>query len=243
VRPGGFGLIAHVNEAFGKHDVLLVAPYETDADKWPHLDWRDAHTGQPVRIITAEMRLQNPERFARALQRGDTVINTLGDVLGNYLRRPEHKSLAPDGQRCGPDTTGLLQRRPIESAPALTDLIGKESNKLSDRLAGAARDVNEYQSAYGARDPRWETLVLPALKDIGAAALIEQTGMARSSVYDVLAGAIPHPSNRGAYEAAAVEHASRHLTSHRLSPRRPRRAILWLFVDESRRARRGAEQH
>ena len=41
-----------------------------------------------------------PERFAHALTSGAVVIDTLANVLGRYTRRPEHKSLAPDGGGC-----------------------------------------------------------------------------------------------------------------------------------------------
>lgn len=85
-----------------------------------------------------------------------------------YALRPEHKSLAPDGDACGPGTAGLLRRRAIESAPELTDLIGKESNRLDERLAGALGGRDDYRNTYGPRTTYWYGLVLPVLIDMGA---------------------------------------------------------------------------
>ena len=54
----------------------------------------------------------------------------MGRVLGRYVRRPEHKSLAPDGSAASPDTRGLLRRRPVRARPTGTMLIGKEARPL-----------------------------------------------------------------------------------------------------------------
>jgi hypothetical protein len=40
---------------------------------------------------------------------------TLSGVLWRHYLHPEDKSLAPDGQPCGPYTKGLLLRRPIRA--------------------------------------------------------------------------------------------------------------------------------
>jgi hypothetical protein len=57
----------------------------------------------------------------------------MGRVLGRYIRRPEHKSLAPDGGPAGPDTVGLPRRRPVHGHPDSTMLIGKEGNQLVEQ--------------------------------------------------------------------------------------------------------------
>jgi hypothetical protein len=111
IRPGSFGLLAHPDPAFyepGGEDnrphkarqpaALPAAPYEPKPDKWPALDWYDRRTGNPCQVLDATQRHQ-PERFAHALTSGAVVIDTLAGVLGRYTRRPEHKSLAPDGTR------------------------------------------------------------------------------------------------------------------------------------------------
>ena len=49
-------------------------------------------------------------------------------LLDSYQSHPEAKSLGPDGELCGPDTQGLLQRaHVIANWPPI--YIGKESDK------------------------------------------------------------------------------------------------------------------
>jgi hypothetical protein len=49
-------------------------------------------------------------------------------LLDSYQSHPEAKSLGPDGEPCGPDTQGLLQRgHVIANWPPIN--IGKESDK------------------------------------------------------------------------------------------------------------------
>jgi hypothetical protein len=126
--------------------------------------------------------LEDPEQRELALARKDVVIQSLGNVLRRYRLRPEHKSLAPDGQPVTGDTAGLLRRRPVLTAPVLTDLTGKEGNKLIERLAGVITAPADYRTDYGSRADRWNSLVLPVLRAMGARELTERTGMSRRAV-------------------------------------------------------------
>jgi hypothetical protein len=204
IGPGSFGLIGHpaseprpeVTEPVDtRRAAFPAAPYEGDPAKWPDLDWYDRSTGELIEVLTPAER-DNPERFATAIATGALVIQDLGFVLGRYARRAEHKSLAPDGGPADRTAAGLLERRAVESSPALTDLTGKEGNKLAERLSGARLTPAEYRNDYGPRVNRWDHLVRPILIERGAAALIEATGLGPSAVYDVLGGATPHPGNR-----------------------------------------------
>ena len=145
--------------------------------------------------------------------RGDVAIKTIADVVSQYRRRPEHKSLAPDGTPAGEETVGLLRRRPVRGTPVETELIGKEGTKLEERLSGEVFEQAEYQTSYGPRVDPWTELVLTVLREIGARALAEQTGFKIRLIYDVLnRGARPHASRRAAYETAAVARAREQLT-------------------------------
>jgi hypothetical protein len=57
------------------------------------LPWFDRATGDPVTVITGDARHQ-PD-FAEVLASGAVAVDTLGDILARYTRRPEHKSLTP----------------------------------------------------------------------------------------------------------------------------------------------------
>ena len=146
--------------------------------------------------------------FHQHLVEGRTRVRTLGDVLARYARHPEAKSLAPDGQPVNANTHGLLRRRLVESAPVLTDLIGKEGNHLDERATGQTDNPDEYRNTYGHRGDRWTELVLPILRGIGPKELMRRTGRRKSVVYDILSGKIPRYAGPAArYRAVAVDEA------------------------------------
>ncbi len=126
IRPGTFGLLAHPVGFLGPlaRGALPAAPYESDPGRWRRLSWYNRKDGNPLQVTTLD-RLEDPELRELTLVRGEVVISSLGDVLRRYQLRLEHKSLAPDGGPVMGDTGGLLRRRPIKSAPVLTDLTGE----------------------------------------------------------------------------------------------------------------------
>jgi len=212
IRPSSFGLLAHTDPLLRRKGEPMPRPaaaYNQDSGQWLNLDWYDRTTGQPVAITTASP--HQPD-FFKHIQDGQVRVKTLGDVLAEFKRRPEHKSLAPDGTPTTSETAGLLSRRPIESAPVLTDLIGKEGNDLEERAAGVTIDSGDYRSQYGNRGDRWTSLVLPLLRDLGAEEVMRRTGRSRSAVYEVLGG---RTKGTGApmikYRDVAIEEAAERL--------------------------------
>ena len=123
--------------------------------------------------------------FNQHLGEGRIWVKTIGDLLAEFRLRPEHKSLAPDGTPATSRTKGLLQRRPVESAPVLTDLVGKAGNELEERTAGVVVDPDDYRSRYGNRDNRWTELVPPILRQLGAKEVMRRTGRKKSAVCEV----------------------------------------------------------
>jgi hypothetical protein len=207
VRPGSFGVLAHPNPAFPSQR-KPTATYETDPDRWPELEWYDRGDGHPVTVTSSPARA-DPESFANSVEDGAVVIDTIADVLGRYLRRPEHKSLAPDGQSASGQTRGQMLRRRIRAHPANTLLTGKEGNEILERLTLAAPDPTGARNDYGTRADVWP-IVLVALGDAGAQALVT-AGLSRSTAYSVLAGARPR-AHRSTYLAVAAKHAEAALT-------------------------------
>jgi hypothetical protein len=92
----------------------LVAPYETEPDKWEHGEWTDVHHPE-----SGTYQITTRDGWP-GMARGDTFR----DVLAKYEGHPEAKSLGPDGLPCDRATVGLLQRRPV-TVGTIT-LIGKE---------------------------------------------------------------------------------------------------------------------
>jgi hypothetical protein len=124
IRPGSFGLIAHPITLHGAGTPRPTAPYEKNPARWPKLGWYDRRSGRKLQVVALD-EVNDPEARAQTLARGDIPIQTLQIVLGQYRRRPEHKSLAPDGGPTGAETTGLLRRRTVISSPVRTELLGK----------------------------------------------------------------------------------------------------------------------
>jgi hypothetical protein len=202
VRPGSFGLLAHPGPAFPTQR-KPTADYEIDPDKWAELDWYDRGDGQPVTVIPPLAR-DDTESFADALEAGAVIVDTITDVLGRYLRRPEHKSLSPDGEPATGQTRGQLLRRPIAAHPANTLLTGKEGNEIIERLTLVTLDPTASRNAYGTRTEMWP-IVLDALRDAGAQTLLA-AGLPHSTVYTVFAGTRPR-ANRSIYREVAARHA------------------------------------
>jgi hypothetical protein len=221
IRAGSFGLLAHpapltTIRPLGDPDDALqprlpAAPYDSDPRHWPDLPWYDRGTGQPIRVTTITPH-HDPEAFQHAIGRGDVRLSTLGDVLTRFPHQPEHKSLAPNGQPADRRARGLLQRRPVESAPVLTNLIGKEANLLVERATGQTTDPADYQNTHGTRGDRWTELVLPVLHEMGIKEVIARTGRQKSAVYDARAGR-SHPTGTEAapYRQATIDWATERL--------------------------------
>ena len=114
---------------------------------------------------------------------------------------------------------GLLQRRPISSSPAETELTGKEGNKLVERASGEVTDPADYRNTYGTRGDTWQ-LVLDILREIGVPTIVEQTGFSRSAVYAVLNGATPRTDHADAYTELAAQHIRERFTAWEIEPAR-----------------------
>lgn len=220
-RPFGFGLLSHV-DPFGSHfvDGHPAAPFDSKPSNWATLPWYDRHTGHRVSVAAADQLGDDPTELADALVAGVLPLRTIGDIVRTYPDRPEHKSQAPDGRPASSKTAGLLQRRPIRSAPVLTALIGKEGNRLLERQTGEVTDPGDYRTNYS--DPgldRWKLLVLPVLQEIrdalGAAHIATAVGVSDRQVRNWLAGRdVPHSGasqNRQRVERLAVDWAGQQL--------------------------------
>jgi hypothetical protein len=211
IRPGSFGLIAHPAAGFTGQP---AAPYERDPATWPGLPWYDRVSGHQIAVATEpSLRGEATELLAT----GTLPVQAIGEVIRRYRLRPEHKSLAPNGQPAQRDTVGSLLRRPIESAPALQALTGKEGNKLLERLSGEIADPHDYRTDYGRRDDEWR-LVLAAIDRIGAATIARRAGVHRRTIERYRAGATPHPRTRIGVTHAVAHEAARQLDDQTGSP-------------------------
>jgi hypothetical protein len=201
VKPYNFLLTTYVKR-FGHPDGVnptrfhLVAPFESDARKWAKLPWANLYDEQGKRYRVTSKR-------SEYMVSDVAQVKTYGDVLAEYRRHPETKSLAPDGTPCTRSTAGLLRRRPV--AALYVTHVGKESNRLEEVEAGLVHDPEEVYTEYP--DPAhdaWSTLVVPMLKRMSLRRIQEQTGMGRTQIKAVRNGhARPHATHRAALLRAA----------------------------------------
>lgn len=210
MRPGSFGLMGQP-ATLGAVEADIARPargYERDPAKWEEGPWYDRKTRELITVTFASPD-EDPERFANLL--AVRLQTTLGDMLARFRLHPEHKSLGPDDGWAHDESRGPLQRRPVQSAPVLTDLTGKEGNKIIERLTGEVTDPSDYRTDYGGRADRWRTLVVPVLRSIQdyleTKGLAVRVGQHRRSVERVLrpdAPVTPHASTRGRYTTVAA---------------------------------------
>ena len=147
LKPFNFLLTCHVR-AFGHPSDVdperfhLIAPYESDPERWTNIEWIEQYSGTPYRITTE----------GHHGGRGVARVKTYGDVFDEYEWHLESKSADANGQPASKQTIGLLQRRHIAIDHVI--YIGRESNQLEDVEAGLVRASDGYTEY---PDPRRDT--------------------------------------------------------------------------------------
>jgi len=149
--------------------------------------------------LSVELVRPAPDRGVRTPDAASTdrslvYVKTYRDVLLAYLGHPEAKSLERSGGTCRRDTHGVLTRRPV--AAAIVTHIGKESNRLDERLSGLVTDEGEFLLSLGA-ESFWDRLVVPALRRLGFARVASKSGIAPSTLADLFSFRT-HPQSRHA---------------------------------------------
>jgi hypothetical protein len=122
-------------------------------------------------------------------------VKTYGEILREYEFHPESKCADAQGNPCGKQTIGLLQRRHVRIEKL--KYIGKESNSLEEVESGLIHSEQSVYTEYP--DPRrdeWQTKILPALRKIPLGTLME-TGLSRRMLIKARSGEVrPHPGNQ-----------------------------------------------
>jgi len=226
IKPGNFLLLAHP-DPLDPSGALPIAPYEGDASRWGRLPWVDRRTGNPISVTV--------EPFDGNDRPGTVRVRTYRDVLVDYLGHPEAKSLAPDGTGGGSGTTGILRRRPVEGIPPVVR-IGKEGNRLDDRLSGLVSGPEEYRTEYvDVQDDVWSTLVVPVLATIPRKTAATYAGLHRRSVERLLARrSRPHRSHEPLLTELAVHYAKESLKLRGNSVPGDDRAALYSYIHRSK---------
>ena len=190
LKPFNFLLTCHIR-ALGHPSGVdperfhLIAPYESDPERWTEIESIDQYTGTPYRITTKGH--HGGPGIAR--------VKTYGDVFEEYEWHPEPKCADANGEPAGKQTIGLLQRRHITIDHIV--YIGRESNQLEDVDAGLVRAGDGYTEYHDPRRDYWQTTVVPALKQISLRAWQRDTGKSAVVLIDARRGRRqPHAKHR-----------------------------------------------
>lgn len=175
IKPFNFILAAHVAPlghpvGVDPTSFQLIAPYETDPEKWADLPWIDRDTGECYPITTD-----------RPAPPGAVRVKSYRGVLESYATHPEPKSAAPDGSPCSQSTVGLLRRREIVEGSRV--YIGKESNKLEEVQEGRVHDLDDVQQVFRhPGDDPWENEIIPELREVPRKELAGALGVSERTV-------------------------------------------------------------
>jgi hypothetical protein len=191
IKPFNFLLTCHVRPlghppGVNPERFHLIAPYENDSRQWLKKHWIDQYSGKEYRITTVGP--HGDRQTAR--------VKTHGDVLLEYEYHPESKCADANGNTCSKQTIGLLQRRHVRIERI--KYIGKESNSLEEVESGLIHSEQSVYTEYpDQRRDEWQMTVLPALRKVSLARLVELSGLSRSMLIEIRAGrSRPHRKNR-----------------------------------------------
>lgn len=193
IKPFNF-LVALTTDESVPGDVRLIAPYESDPERWWSAPWRDIRTGKSMRPVLGTLEWGGPS--------SSTVpMKTLRNTLANYRNHPEASLDGPDGRPCAKQTIGLLQRRTVRIASVTH--IGKEANKLEERQVVSDFAPNDFGD--GERSTPLD-LFLAVLSPISNKELASRSGISEREVRAIRReGAKPHPTTFASLRKVACE--------------------------------------
>ncbi len=158
IRPGSFGLIAHPAYRPSRRPHARRATTSATRAIGPQLAWYDRASGQRINVASHVDRPRKGEA-AEVLATGTVPVQTIGEVIHRYRLRPEHKSRSPNGTRPNGTPSAPSSAGRSSPPPPFRPSLGKEGNKLLERLSGEVTDPADYRADYGARDDSWSLVV------------------------------------------------------------------------------------
>lgn len=101
---------------FNKSNFLFITPYESNRKKWKSLEGINLYDGERYQIAQRQ-----------TIKQDKVMPDSFRIVLNQYLKKPEVKSLSPDGTPCTGATQGLLGRAKIVAGRLVP--VGKETDR------------------------------------------------------------------------------------------------------------------
>jgi hypothetical protein len=167
-------------------DCTLIAPFDKHPETWLTRDYTEIHSMKTVKL--------------HGKYKGKRLIpQTLSTIIWRHYRHREDKSLGPDGKSCGPETHGLLLRRPIEAMLPLI-FIGKEVERRAQEGEDASMLESSgpirYQSGRTTNTRSADARLILRAKRFGIRRLMRMSGVWQHAIERFLSGARVHPSTR-----------------------------------------------
>jgi hypothetical protein len=154
----------------------FITRFESDRGKWTKLEGINLLDGQHYLM----------ESFPNGKQ-NKVVPETFRIILRLYLRRPESKSLAPDGNPCTADTHGLLKRASVVAGEIVP--IGKEMDRRWEQ--GEDIDLLDSQVLEYRAEGKLvsaDDLFREKMLKFGVRQLMREAGLSQKTIYAVLRG-------------------------------------------------------
>ena len=127
------------------------------------------------------------------------MAQTFETVFAQYVRHPEHKSVAPDGTPCKADSHGLLRRYPVSATEF--HLIGKETERgweQAEDISTLLPSLKRYDANAGTVNERVREL----LQKRSLHALQRETGLSRHTILRARQGKRVYPRSLQLLKAA-----------------------------------------
>jgi hypothetical protein len=113
-------------------------------------------------------------------------VITLGDVLCGYIQHPEIKSLGPNGDKCKPETRGLLKRISIKGG--LQHAIGKEISRFEQGQDDFIENIDDACIRYEDGRVVANRSLIAEIKERGLKKTTKQTRLDRKTIRAIVNG-------------------------------------------------------
>lgn len=175
---------------FNKSNFMFITPYESDRKKWKSLKGINLFDGQSYQMAQRQTTRQVK-----------VVPDSFRIILNQYPKKPEVKSLSPDGGPCTGATRGLLRRAEIVAGNVIP--VGKET----DRQWEQGGDLSMLDSGIHVFEKRAKMVIANIYERkkwtrIGIRQLKRETGLSQKVIYSILSGNAVRRQTLATFEAA-----------------------------------------
>ncbi|MFI5801019.1 DNA polymerase [Streptomyces sp. NPDC051677] len=246
IKPYGFimaPVVTRLGRAVRGSDFRLIGPFSSNPEEWGTIGFRNMHDPESPEYVIAT----NVPADVQTIEGFPVVgVDSYADVVSKYSVHPEYKFTDSNGEACGYDTRGLLQRPRVKVS--VWEHQGKETNNLEERSTDTIPEREAPVTEYGTGKDDFQRIAVPALKkmyarkgqELADAVQSEGVTVGRQQISRVLNGkAAPRPELRNALISVAVGKAledfgkepTDHEWSHRVISRERWRELLTAWQD------------